>query len=269
VNAVFGLALLQIPAGVVLLLGSGQVISLKLVIDAQLLVTPNEKRQTGADVSQQESGPSFVDTIKSLLQRSVNQPILADKLSSPSAQESYELLNQAIEVLREQYLKRHDLVRAAFARHINQINLKKEQQKQEIQDLEQERELISERAHKLAERFEEISYNQELLVRKCNGLMQKANAALPNSVVAEREFSQEVARLNKVTQSMAAGLEDAKKTLNKQRYHIAKSQEDLKKNAYELPEKQHRTITEILTQLTGEIDRQITDVKRINKIVGV
>ncbi|EDV49325.1 nuclear pore complex protein Nup88 [Drosophila erecta] len=269
VNAVFGLALLQIPAGIVLLLGSGQVISLKLVIDAQLLVTPNENKQVGLEVSQQESGPSFVDTIKSLLQRSVNQPILADKLSSPSAQESYELLNQAIEVLREQYLKRHDLVRAAFARHINQIQLKKEQQLQEIQDLEQERELISERAHKLAERFEEISYNQELLVRKCNALMQKANASLPNSVVAEREFSQEVIRLNKVTQGLAAGLESAKKTLNKQRYHIAMSQEDLKKNAYELPEKQHRTITEILTQLTGEIDRQIVDVKRINKIVGV
>ncbi|XP_016985168.1 nuclear pore complex protein Nup88 [Drosophila rhopaloa] len=269
VNAVFGLALLQIPAGVVLLLGSGQVISLKLVIDAQLLVTPNENKQACLDVTQQESGPSFVDTIKSLLQRSVNQPILAEKLSSPSAQESYELLNQAIEVLREQYLKRHDLVRAAFARHINQIQLKKEQQLQEIQDLEHERELISERAHKLAERFEEISYSQELLVRKCNGLMQKANAALPNNVVAEREFAQEVARLNTVTQSIAAGLEGAKKTLNKQRYHIAKSQEDLKKNAYELPEKQHRTITEILTQLTGEIDRQITDVKRINKIVGV
>ncbi|KAH8353841.1 hypothetical protein KR084_006532 [Drosophila pseudotakahashii] len=269
VNAVLGLALLQVPAGVVILLGSGQIISLKLVIDAQLLVTPNENRQASEDVSQQECGPSFVDTIKSLLQRNVNQPILADKLSSPSAQESYELLNQAIEVLREQYLKRHDIVRAAFARHINQMQLKKEQQQQEIKDLEKERELISERAHKLAERFEEISYNQELLVRKCNVLMQRANAALPNSVVAEREFSQEVGRLNKVTQSMAAGLEGAKKTLNKQRYHIAKSQEDLKKNAYELPEKQHRTITEILTQLTGEIDRQITDVKRINKIVGV
>lgn len=269
VNAVFGLALLQIPAGIVLLLGSGQVISLKLVIDAQLLVTPNENKPVDSEVSQKESGPPFVDTIKSLLQRSVNQPILADKLSSPSAQESFELLNQAIEVLREQYLKRHDLVRAAFTRHINQIQLKKEQQLQEIQDLEQERELISERAHKLAERFEEISYNQELLVRKCNALMQRANASLPNSVIAEREFSQEVIRLNKVTQSLAAGLETAKKTFNKQRYHIAQSQEDLKKNAYELPEKQHRTITEILTQLTGEIDRQITDVKRINKIVGI
>ncbi|XP_017037925.1 nuclear pore complex protein Nup88 [Drosophila kikkawai] len=269
INAVLGIALLQMPAGVVLLLGSGQVVSLKLVIDAQLLVTPSEYRKTGLEVDEQESGPSFVDTIKSLLQRSVNQPILADKLASPSAQESYELLNQAIEVLREQYLKRHDLVSAAFARHINQIQLKKEQQLQEIQDLEQERELISERAHKLAERFEEISYNQELLVRKCYNLMKQANAALPNNIVAEREFAKEVTRLNEVTKGLAASLDTAKKSLNKQRYHIAKSQEELKKNTYELPEKQHRTIKEILTQLNSEIDRQVTDVKRINKIVGL
>ncbi|BFF90828.1 nuclear pore complex protein Nup88 [Drosophila madeirensis] len=269
INAVCGISLLQLPAGVVLLLASGQVISLKLVIDAQLLVAPNEKTQRASDVDQQESGPSFLDKIKGLLQRNVNQPILANKLSSASPHESYELLNQAIEVLREQYLKRHDLVRAEFAKHINQILLKKEQQLREIQDLEHEREIISEGAHKLAERFEEISDNQELLVRKCHSLMQKANTALPNSVVAEREFSQEVSRINKATKGMAADLETAKKMLNKQRYHIDKSQDELKSNVYQLPEKQHRTITEILTQLNGEIDRQITDAKRINKIVGV
>ncbi|EDV42228.1 uncharacterized protein Dana_GF17877 [Drosophila ananassae] len=268
VNPVFGIALLQMPAGVVLLLGSGQVISLKLVIDAKLLVTPSESKAINVDSDLPDCGTTFVDTIKSLLQRSVNQPILADKLVAPSATESYELLNQAIEVLREQYLKRHDLVRAAFARHINQIQLKRDQQLQEIQDLEQERELISERAHKLAERFEEISDNQEVLVRKCHALMQKANVALPSNVVAERDFIQEVNRLNSVTQILATGLQTAKNTINKQRYHIAKSQDDLKRNAYELPEKQHRTITEILTQLASEIDRQITDVKRINKIVG-
>ncbi|XP_022227934.2 nuclear pore complex protein Nup88 [Drosophila obscura] len=269
INAVCGISLLQLPAGVVLLLASGQVISLKLVIDAQLLVAPSEKTQRASDVDQQESGPSFLDKIKALLQRNVNQPILANKLSSASPHEGYELLNQAIEVLREQYLKRHDLVRTEFAKHINQILLRKEQQLREIQELEHEREIISEGAHKLAERFEEISDNQELLVRKCHSLMQKANTALPNNVVAEHEFTQEVSRINKATKGMAADLDAAKKMLNKQRYHIAKSQDELKSNVYELPEKQHRTITEILTQLNGEIDRQITDAKRINKIVGV
>ncbi|XP_001358068.3 nuclear pore complex protein Nup88 [Drosophila pseudoobscura] len=269
INAVCGIAQLQLPAGVVLLLGNRTVISLKLVIDAQLLVAPSERMLRACDVDPQESGPSFLDKIKTLLQRNVNQPILANKMSSASPHEGYELLNQAIEVLREQYLKRHVLVRAEFAKHINQILLKKEQQLREIQDLEHEREIISEGAHKLAERFEEISDNQELLVRKCHSLMQKANNALPNSVVAEREFSQEVERIHKTTKSMAAELDKAKKTLNKQRYHIANSQEELKKDVYELPEKQHRTITEILTQLAGEIERQITDAKRINKIVGV
>ncbi|XP_034487774.1 nuclear pore complex protein Nup88 [Drosophila innubila] len=270
-NAVFGISLLQMPAGLVLLLSSGQVISLKLVIDAQLLVTQKDQMlRTAKDAAleQQGMGPSFVETIKALLQRSVSQPILADKLATPSAHERYELLNQAIEVLRSQYLKRHELVRAEFAKRINCIKLQKKQQLEEIKSLEKEREIISERAHKLAERFEEISDYQDLLVRRCQRLMQEANTKLPNNVVAEREFAVEVVRINKATKTMAAALDTAKKTSNKQRYHIAKSQENGKVKTYELPEKQHRTITEILTQLSSEIDRQITDVKRINKIVG-
>lgn len=271
-NAVYGIALLQMPAGLVLLLSSGQVISLKLVIDVQLLVTTKDnaqRRATDAVVDQQGATPSFVEAIKALLQRSVSQPILADKLASPTAHERYELLNQAIEVLRSQYLQRHELVRTEFAKRINCIKLQKKQQLEEIVSLENEREIISERAHKLAERFEEISDNQELLVRRCQKLMQEANATLPNNVVADREFAQEVARINKATKTMAANLDTAKKTMNKQRYHIGKSQESGKNQTYELPDKQRRTIIDILTQLSHEIDRQITDVKRINKIMGI
>ncbi|XP_068153700.1 nuclear pore complex protein Nup88 [Drosophila tropicalis] len=267
-NAVFGIALLQTPAGVVALLGSGQVISLKLVFDAQLLVSPSEQAPKISSVEQEEAGQTFQDKIRSILQRSVNQPILADKPSS-NANEGYELLSQAIVVLRSQYLKRHDLVLVEFAKHINQIRIKRDQQLQEIQDLEDEREVISERAHKLAERFEEISDNQDVLVRKCHRLLQNANTALPNSVVAEREFAQQVANINKANKKIAAALEDAKKTMNKQRYFIAKNQDEVRQNAFELPEKQNRTITEILMQLASEIDRQVTDVKRINKIIGI
>ncbi|XP_030238482.1 nuclear pore complex protein Nup88 [Drosophila navojoa] len=272
INPVIGIALMQMPSGLVLLLGSGQVISLKLVIDAQLLMTSKKEVQltaTNAALGEQGADPSFADKIKSMLQRTVNQPILADKMASSSAHERYELLNQAVEVLRTQYLKRHELVRAEFAKHIKCIKLQKQQQLQEIQSLENEREIISERAHKLAERFEEISDNQELLVRRCQKLMQLANSVLPNSIVAEREFAQEVGRIDKATKAIAAALDTAKKTYNKQRYHIAKSQGTNASNAYQLPERQQRTITEILTQLSSEIDRQISDVKRINKIVGL
>ncbi|XP_030370114.1 nuclear pore complex protein Nup88 [Scaptodrosophila lebanonensis] len=273
-NVVLGIALLQMPSGVVVLLGSGQVVSLKLVIDIKLLVTANQLSNKAVGntpmVDENSAGPSFMESINAILERSVNQPILStDKQVSLSPHDRYELLNQAIEVLRSQYLKRHEMVRIAFAKRINRIRLQKEQQLHEIQNLEREREVISERAHKLAERFEEITDNQDILGRKCHLLVQKANAALPNNVVAEREFAQDIATINKATKSMAAALEAAKKNMNKQRYLISKNQNESKANVYELPEKQHHTITEILTQLTSEIDRQIHDVKRIKKIVGI
>lgn len=168
---------MQMPSCAILLLSSGQVISLKLVIDPKLIQdcltkTKDDNNQTKTDDAQQTQlnqvlGPSFIDHIKNILKRSVTQPILSlDKSANPSPQECYELLTQAVEVLRTQYLKRHELVRAEFARRINTIKLCKEQQKQDIADLERERELIRDKAHKLAERFEEYSDQQEVLTKR-------------------------------------------------------------------------------------------------------
>lgn len=172
-NAVLGFVLMQMPSLVVLLLGSGQVISLKLVIDPKLLAQPKDdtilsKTEDAAQQTQLNKilGPSFIDHIKTILKRTVTQPILSlDKSSNPSPQECYELLTQAVEVLRTQYLKRHELVRSEFARRIHTINLCKEQQKQDIADLEKEKKIIRDKAHKLAERFEEISDRQEMLTK--------------------------------------------------------------------------------------------------------
>lgn len=177
VNAVLGFVLLQMPSCIVLLLGSGQVITLKLVIDAKLLEDPQAQMKDNAalqqrndDLSQsqlcQVLGPSFVDHIKNMLKRTVTQPILSlDKTNNPSPQDCYELLTQAVEVLRTQYLKRHEMVKAEFAKRIHTIKLCREQQKQDIKDLEEEREKIRDKAHKLAERFEEISEQQEVLTK--------------------------------------------------------------------------------------------------------
>ncbi|KAM7349949.1 nuclear pore complex protein Nup88 isoform 2-T2 [Cochliomyia hominivorax] len=280
INAVLGFVLMQMPSCAVLLLSSGQVISLKLVIDPKLiqdcLTKPKDDNAlTKTDNAQQTQlnqvlGPSFIDHIKNILKRTVTQPILSlDKSANPSPQECYELLTQAVEVLRTQYLKRHEIVRAEFARRIHTIKLCKEQQKQDIEDLEREREIIRDKAHKLAERFEEISDQQEILTKRCQDLMRQANTCLPSNTLAEKEFAQEVERVNKLTKNMINSLQKSKETINKQLYHISKYQENSKKKTFELPETQERTIKEILLQMTAEIDGQIKEVKRINKIVGI
>ncbi|XP_037808228.1 nuclear pore complex protein Nup88 [Lucilia sericata] len=280
VNAVLGFVLMQMPSCAVLLLSSGQVISLKLVIDPKLLTDPltnvkDELTLNKNDDLQQTQlnqilGPSFVDHVKNILKRTVTQPILSlDKSANPTPQECYELMTQAVEVLRTQYLKRHELVRAEFARRIHTIKLCKEQQKQDIEDLEREREIIRDKAHKLAERFEEISDQQEVLTKRCQDLMRQANTCLPSNTLAEKEFAQEVERINKLTKNMVNALQKSKEAINKQLYHISKYQENSKKKTFELPETQERTIKEIILQMTAEIDGQIKEVKRINKIVGI
>uniref|UniRef100_A0A0A1XHN4 Nuclear pore complex protein Nup88 n=1 Tax=Zeugodacus cucurbitae TaxID=28588 RepID=A0A0A1XHN4_ZEUCU len=279
INAVLGFVLLQMPSGVVLLLGSGEVISLKLIIDPKILVeTVKIKEETDKSLQKLEAKseldrmlePSFVDHIKSMLKRDVTQPILSvDKTSTPTPQECYELLTQAIEVLRTQYLKRHELVRAEITRRVNTIKLRKEQQEHEIADLEQERENIRETAHRLAERFEEISDQQEIITKKCQHLVRQAHTRLPTNPIADKEFAQEVERINKETKALTNAMQKARDTINKQTYHISKYNQTAKKKTFHLPERQERNIKEILMQIAAEVDSQIRDVKHINQQLGV
>lgn len=165
------------PSGVVLLLGSGQVISLKLIIDPKLLrnTSSNTSNSNSTDNSTKASNENvaletdinFIEHIKNILKRNVTQPILSlDKNAEPSPDECFELLTQAQEVLRTQYLERHKTVREEFRKREKSIMLRKEQLQKDLECLEKERELIREQAHKLAERFEEISEQQEVQVKR-------------------------------------------------------------------------------------------------------
>ncbi|XP_004536396.1 nuclear pore complex protein Nup88 [Ceratitis capitata] len=279
INAVLGFVLLQMPAGVVLLLGSGEVISLKLIIDPKILVESVKIKEEvekslpkldGKSELDRMLEPSFIDHVKSLLKRDVTQPILSvDKSSSPTPQESYELLTQAIEVLRTQYLRRHERVRAEITKRVNTIKLRKDQQEREIVELERERENIRETAHRLAERFEEISEQQELITKKCQHLMRQAHTRLPTNPIADKEFAKEVERINKETKTLANAMQKARDSINKQTYHISKYNQTSKKKTFHLPERQERNIKEILMQIAAEVDSQIRDVKHINKKLGV
>ncbi|XP_055913972.1 nuclear pore complex protein Nup88 [Eupeodes corollae] len=274
VNAVLGFVILQMPSGIVLLLSSGQVISLNLAIDTKLLLNPtvesNNNKDTRITTTDNTSGQSFVEHIQNILKRSVTQPIMSlDKTTQPKPQESYELLAQTIEVLRTQYMKKHEIVRAEFLQKCNTIRLRKEQQRKEIEYLERQRDSIRENAHRLAERFEEISETQDLLSKKCQNYIKQANTYLPSNAQADKELVEEVEKINKITQSLANVPQKAKENINRQYYHTQKYLETSKNKSFDLPEKQETTIKEILMQMMGEIDGQIKEVKRINNLLNL
>lgn len=53
--------------------------------------------------------------------------------------------------------------------------------------------------------------------------MRQANTCLPSNTLAEKEFAQEVERVNKLTKNMVNSLQKSKEAINKQLYHVSLS----------------------------------------------
>lgn len=265
------------PSGIVTLLGSGQVLSLNLVSDPSLLPSwdlannNNSPQNHTSDLPIQKiMSESFVTHIRNILKSSVTQPILSlDKSSEPGAQEAHALLQQAVQVLKDQYFSRHEKARVEILKRVNILKRLKDQQQKEVSLLEMEKEKIRHNAEQLAEKYEDICDKQQVITRKCQELVNKANLFLPNNTVGDRDFIENVERINEATKRMQAAIEQAKKKINTQRLHITKFMQTGEQKKIELPPKQEKTIKEILSQITVEIDSQIKEIKRVNNIVNL
>lgn len=176
INAVLGFALFQMPSGIILLLSSGQIISLNLIIDSNLLPDWNIKNNNKEiqyhklplnSPIQKIMGESFVIYIQNILRKDVTQPILSlDKSQQPSIQECYELLIQVKQVLTENYLKKHEKAHNEIIKRIELLKTLKEKQKQEIEYLEKQKEQICIDAERLAEKCEDVNDRQQNLFKK-------------------------------------------------------------------------------------------------------
>uniref|UniRef100_A0A1A9W7V8 Nuclear pore complex protein Nup88 n=1 Tax=Glossina brevipalpis TaxID=37001 RepID=A0A1A9W7V8_9MUSC len=281
VNAVLGFVFTQMPHSVVLLLSSGQVLSLKLIIDSKLLTPiPTMKTipVTNAAIAQEHSQlnelitTSFVDDIRGILKRdTVNQPILSlNKFSSsspPTLQESYELLCQAIESLRTQYMKKHELVRVEFNKRILILKLVKERQDQDIRDLEEERNKITNKSRILSDKFEKLREEQSVLTNKYENLIRVANTRLSGlNNLTQKKFITEIKRLHDITRILSSSFQKYKNIFNNKNNQIAKYQENSTKTN-ELSEAEEHVIKANLWQINIDIESQMKEIKRIMKIM--
>jgi len=136
-NPVLGLTQIQSPSGLLLLLASGQVVSLSLIIDPGILREPQRKVNVKETQLKQLPNSEFEAHIKKVLSADVLQPILKLNTSSePSPKESIELLMHAVEVLREQYFPKLSKVKTEIDKRVKHLQVLKEQQKQEIAQLQ-------------------------------------------------------------------------------------------------------------------------------------
>lgn len=170
INAILGFTLLLSPSGMLLILSSGQIISLDLIIDKTFLPS-FEIKISGEDqedyaVKKLLSG-SFDQHIKNLLKTDLSQPILKlDKSNPPTSQQAFELLINATQVLREKYFVKHEKVIREIENRVKILKILKKQQFEEIDQLQRDKEEIQDRATKLAEMHEDICEKQKSLFKR-------------------------------------------------------------------------------------------------------
>lgn len=252
-NPVLGFTQIQSPSGILLLLASGQVVSLSLIVDSGILREPQRKlNTTTATTTTLNRLPKseFEAHIKSILAADVLQPILKlNTTAEPSPKESFELLTHAVEVLREQYFPRLNKVRTEIDKRVKHLMVLKEQQKQEIAQLQKEKEKIRENAERLAELYEDVSDKQQSLFKRAQEVVRLATLKTPDSAQRENEFQKQIEKINALTKTLSGNILIAKKKMEKQNIQVDQFKKDSAKKTIVLQPKVERTIMELLTEL--------------------
>lgn len=249
-NPVLGFTQIQSPSGLLLLLASGQAVSLSLIIDPGILREPQRKVNANETKLKNLPHSEFEAHIKSILSADVLQPILKlDTSTEPSPKESMELLMHALDVLREQYFPKLSKVKTEIDKRVKHLQVLKEQQKQEIAQLQKEKDKIRENAERLAELYEDVSDKQQILFKRVQEVVRLATLKTPDCTQREIDFQKQIERINALTKALSGNIFIAKKKMEKQNIQVDQFKNENTKKTVVLQPKVEKTILEILSEL--------------------
>ncbi|XP_055641182.1 nuclear pore complex protein Nup88 [Toxorhynchites rutilus septentrionalis] len=274
-NAVLGFALLQSPAGIILQLASGQIVTLDLISDHSLIrdwkVKPGGKSNSAADSPMKQFlKDAFQDRIQSILKSGTTQPILKlDKSAEPTPQESFELLTQATRMLREHYFVKHEKARQEIERRVHVLKLLKEQQLSEIDLLQQEKQQIRETAERLAENYEDICDKQNALFKRAQEVVRLATLRLPKGSFSERKYAEMIEKIATATKQLQKNVNQAKQKIAAQQVQIDQKQKAANERIVTLPRKQEEIIKQIIGDMNAQIEGFFKDIKKMNNILNL
>jgi len=135
----------------------------------------------------------FESHIRSLLKRETSQPVIKSScFDNVSEKESIQLLTQATSTLRNQYILKQKLASDAISKRVRLLNEQKQQQLEDLQALEQNRCILTEKAENIANAYEDYKETQERILLRLNDLassMKHGNQILSK---AEEDMSKEL-----------------------------------------------------------------------------
>lgn len=180
--------------------------------------------------------------------------------------ESIELVLDAFQRLRDQYITKHDNVRQKIENRVKILRVLDEQQRQEMAELQQEKWKLRENAEHLAEKYEEINDRQQSHLKSLHEILRLINLRMPAAHVAERNFNEQINKIHATTKTMANNIAVAKKKMEKQQ-QLTKSDKPAK--SLTLQPKQETILKEIIADANTQIEAQIKEIKRIKKKLNI
>lgn len=272
-NAIVGFGILQLPSGIFAVMSSGQIVSLSTVKTLLPLVTdlnvPPPRLPDSKLLDEQLTKIPFDQHIRAMLKSDVSQPILQlDKTKPPTSQQTFQLLMNTIQVMRTKQFAKHDVVRQEISKRVKILELMKNQQKSEINQLFESKELIQEKAYKLADMHEDIMEKQQNLQRRIQDISRLASLKVPVLSANEKEFTETIKRYKTVVDKLATDVKQIKAKNEAQKNALEnwnKSNEDFVRTS--LPPKQEETIKDFLGDMMRQIQNLKSDVQKINSVV--
>uniref|UniRef100_A0A675B3N7 Uncharacterized protein n=1 Tax=Anopheles darlingi TaxID=43151 RepID=A0A675B3N7_ANODA len=276
-NAVLGFTLLQSPSGLVLLLASGQVVSLDLITDHSLIrnwpltASGNNKSSNNSESPVKNMlKDSFQKRIQMILKTGLTQPILKlDQTTEPSPQESFELLTQMTRMLRDHYFVRHEKARQEIEKRVHVLKLLKQQQLADIEELQAEKLKIRETAERLAETYEDLCDKQNALFKRAQEAVRLATLRLPKGSYSEKKFAEMIDKIHQSVKVLQKNVDQVKQKISTQQVQLESRKKNVKEKSFTLPAKQEEIIKQIIGEMYTQINGNVNDVKKINNILNI
>lgn len=274
-NTVIGFTLFQSPSGLVTLLSSGQVVSLNVITNPsvlpQLKATSNgtdDNTNNAAISSKVFQTGSFDETIRQMLSAGTTQPVFKlDTSKKPSTKECVEFMLNSFQLLRDQYIIKHDRVRQKIENRVKILRILEQQQRQEIKELMVEKENLRENAEHLVDKYDEIGDKQQQIMQQLHEVHRLMNQRVPTASGAERNFVEQIEKICVATRELGNNIAVAKKKMEKQQLHRGPATTSTPKKDFILMPKQETVVKEMLAESNKQIETQIKEINYIKSVI--
>lgn len=154
--------------------------------------------------------------IQRILTQVNSQPIL--KLAGGgerTPQESYEVLQRAAQVFRDEYFEKHKKAIEEIGKRVRVLHMLKKFQSKELNKFTNEKQFLQEKAESLAEKYEDIKEKQESLRKRCERLLILVSQKKSELSEPEKQF---LTKLKETQEKLARYSNNITKLRNQMKY---------------------------------------------------